>query len=834
MSKGYSFMLKLIQNSKFIFIAACALSWFSIESFAQTHLPELDGRKALLMDMGWRFHLGNAASAEKDFGFGPGWMFAKSGAKEGPLKTDFNDSSWRRVDLPHDWAVELDFVKDEAWQTGTRGFKPLGRDFPETSIGWYRKAFVIPSSEKGKRFELHFDGVFRDCIVWLNGHYLGNNLSGYSEFTYDITDVVGYNSENVVVVRVDATMNEGWFYEGAGIYRHVWLVEHASLHTPEYGTFVWSQIHDNDATVNIESTVINQAADSTHCSIEFSIEDEKGNTVASGTTASMMVGSFQRNTIVQKINIHKPLLWSIDEPHLYSLVSKIKSNDVVVDRTETTFGIRSLVFDKDRGFFLNGKRVEIKGVCCHQDHAGVGSALPDRLQYYRIEKLKAMGVNAYRTSHNPPTKELLEACDKLGMLVLDENRLLESSPEFIGQFERLILRDRNHPSVFLWSIGNEEWLIQGTEQAKNIALSLIRTQRNLDPSRTCTYAGNNGNQFEGINSVIPVRGFNYINNTNDVDAYHKEHPDQPLLGTEEASTVVTRGIYTTDSTRGYLQDYDLNRPPWGATAEQWWKFYSAREWLEGAFAWTGFDYRGEPTPFTWPCINSHFGIMDVCGFPKNHYYYYQAWWRDIDVLHISPHWNWQGQEGKIISVWCHSNCESVELFLNGKSLGRKEMENNSHLEWNVPYSPGKLEAHGIRNGKKIVDVVETTGEPTSILLTPDRSSIRADGEDLSIINISVIDKKGLEVPTADNEVQFSLLGKGKIIGVGNGDPSSHERDKCSENSWARKLFNGKCQIIVQASRQAGMLEVKATSQGLQTMNARVEMRQAEIRPFVSE
>jgi beta-galactosidase len=502
----------------------------------------------------------------------------------------------------------------------------------------------------------------------------------------------------------------------------------------------------------------------------------------------------------------------------------------VIDNRTTAFGIRTIRFDKDRGFFLNGKQVKIKGVCNHQDHAGVGSALPDRLQYFRIEKLKEMGANAYRASHNPPTNELLEACDRLGMLVIDENRLMGSSPELMDQFERLILRDRNHPSIIIWAIGNEEWSIHNTDVGKRLAQSLLRRQRELDPTRTSTYGADNRDRFDGINSVIPVRGFNYY--FTEIDKYKREHPEQPIIGTEMGSTYCTRGVYANDTARGYVSDYDLNKPRHGSTAEDWWKFFAAREWLAGGFVWTGFDYRGEPSPYSWPCINSHFGIMDMCGFPKNNYYYYQAWWSKRDVLHLAPHWNWKGKEGQPIDVWCQSNCESVELFLNGKSLGRKTMEANSHLEWKVPYEAGVLEARCVRSGKELIKRVETTGEPVSVKLTADRSTILADGEDVSVITVTAHDARGQEVPIADNLIRFEVSGPGKIIGVGNGDPSSHEADKYLDGNYQRRLFNGKCQIIVQATRHAGTVELKATSEGLRAATLQIGIQAYKPRPSV--
>ena len=509
----------------------------------------------------------------------------------------------------------------------------------------------------------------------------------------------------------------------------------------------------------------------------------------------------------------------------------MRSGGKTVDSVSTRFGIRTVRVDKDKGLFLNGKPVKIQGVCCHQDHAGVGSALPDYLQYYRIQLLKEMGVNSYRTSHNPPTPELLDACDSLGMLVLDETRLLNSGAEYGAEWEKLIPRDRNHPSVFMWSIGNEEWMIQTSTTGKRIAQNQILKQKELDPYRTCTYAANVGNTWYGVNEVIPVRGFNY--NLKGIDPYRKEHPDQPMMGTEMASTVSTRGIYKWDTVNAYVPDYDSVAPPWASTAEQWWKIAADREWYMGGFAWTGFDYRGEPTPFKWPNINSHFGIMDMCGFPKTVYYYYQSWWTDKDILHIAPHWNWPGREGQPIPVWVNSNADNVELFLNGKSLGKKDMPRNGHLEWMVNYAPGKLEAVAHKKGKTTTTIVQTTGQPYKILLTPSRTSMLADGKDAVVFTVTVVDKSGTEVPDAGNLLHFSVSGLAKIIGVGNGDPSSHEPDQYPDTGWQRKLFNGKCQVILQsvAPQQwnlndatglgKGSIRLVANGEGLQPASATI-------------
>ncbi len=513
------------------------------------------------------------------------------------------------------------------------------------------------------------------------------------------------------------------------------------------------------------------------------------------------------------------MLWSLENTHRYTAGVVVKSGAKTLDHATTRFGIRTITLDKDKGLFLNGKNIKIHGVNCHQDHAGVGSALPDYLQYYRIRALKEMGVNAYRTSHNAPTPELLEACDSLGILVMDENRLINSGPEYLRQWEQLIIRDRNHPSIFMWSIGNEEGYVQANSYGKRLAQSLLAKQRELDPTRTSTYGADLANVYTGINEVIPVRGFNY--RINGVDPYHKDHPDQPIIGTEMGSTVSTRGIYRKDTIAAYLPDEDSTYPWWANTAEQWWTRCVDRPWYLGGFIWTGFDYRGEPTPFQWPNISSHFGVMDACGFPKNIYYYYQSWWTDLDVLHISPHWNWKGKEGQPINVWVNSNADNVELFLNGKSLGKKDMPRNRHLEWDIAYAPGTLEAIAYKKGKKITTKIETTGDPTEVAFIPYKTTMLANGKDATVINVRVIDRQGRDVPDAGNEIQFSVSGDAQFIGVGNGDPSSHEPDRCLDGNWKRKLFNGKCQIILQSGSKESVLKVEARSNGLEQASTEI-------------
>jgi beta-galactosidase len=772
-------------------------------------------RKKINIDESWKFHFGNATHPEKDFNYGVANIFAKSGGAAGTaIDPRFKDSSWRTLDLPHDWAVDLPFVQSENEQVENHGFKPVGGLFPETSIGWYRKHFTIARADSGTRFQIQFDGMFRNAGIWINGIYLGMNLSGYIGVAYDITDFIRFDRDNVLVVRVDATQYEGWFYEGAGIYRHVWLNQFDNLHVTDGGLFVHSESSGKNAVVSIETTVENQGPAASACSVYAIIMDRAGNKIAQTKEQAMTLGEDEKGTVKQKITINDPRLWSLEDSYLYRVKTILVTNGHPVDAAETRFGIRTLRFDAAQGFFLNGKHVEIYGTNNHQDHAGLGSALPDYMQYYRIGLLKNMGANACRTSHNPPTPAFLDACDSLGMLVLDESRSLNSSPEYMSQFERMILRDRNHPSIFLWSIGNEEGWIHTNSIGKRITQTLIAKQRLLDPTRTCTYAADVGNIFTGVNEIIPIRSFNY--RQFDVAAYHRDHPTQPILGTEMGSTVTTRGIYEKDSIRAYVPDEDLTAPWWASRAETWWLLAAENPYWMGGFVWTGFDYRGEPTPFHWPNINSHFGLMDICGFPKNIYYYYQSWWTDKDVLHISPHWNWKDKRGKPIDVWVNTNADNVELFLNGKSQGKKDMPRNSHLTWSVNYEPGTLSAIAYKKGKKLTAKVETTGLPAEVVIAPNKTTLLADGTDVSVINVSVTDKEGREVPDADNMIRFSISGNGKIIGVGNGDPSSHEPDKCVEGAWQRSLFNGKCQVIVQSDKKSGLIKFEAQSVGLWT------------------
>jgi beta-galactosidase len=641
-----------------------------------------------------------------------------------------------------------------------------------------------------------------------------------------VTDFANYGGRNVLVVRVDATLGEGWFYEGAGIYRHVWLVKSHALHAPRSGLLVRAEPDGAGANVIVTTELLNEDGSARRCRIAASVLDAEGRQVAQ-TSAGAAVAAWGSASVESRMRIESAQLWSIETPHLYYLRTDVVLDGAVVDSIITPFGVRSIRFDPEQGFFLNGKAVKLKGVCCHQDHAGVGAALPDALQDFRIRKLKEMGVNAYRASHNPPTPELLDACDRLGMVVIDETRPMSSHPEGLSQLERLVRRDRNHPSVILWSIGNEEQAQQGTERGARIARTMKRLVNRLDPTRLVT-AAMDGAFGEGISPVLDVLGFNY--RTHLMEDYHRRFPNQPILGSETGSTVSSRGAYVRDNARHILPAYDREHPWWATTAEFWWNIVADRPYIAGGFIWTGFDYRGEPTPFNlWPSNSSYFGVMDLCGFPKDNFYYYQAWWTEQPVLHLFPHWNWAGKEGQEIEVWCHTNLDRVELYLNGAAVGARDVTRNRHVEWRVPYAPGVLEARGYKGGRLVLTHRrETTGAAARIVLSADRAQLSADGEDALVIAAEMQDARGRVVPTADNQIRFSLSGPAAVIGVGNGDPTSLEPDKAD----VRRAFNGLCMAIVQAERRAGEIVVRASSPGLVDGVLRIPCRRARLRPAI--
>lgn len=790
-------------------------------------------REKVLLNQDWRFAKGHAADPEKDFNYGRALSFSKIAFLQEstllnadqqsrlsiPHTEKFNDNNWEKISLPHDWGMALDYDQE---QFKVKGYRKLGGRSPENSVGWYRKTFT-PELVKGCRYTLEFEGIFRDAQVWMNGIYLGRGESGYVPLLFDVTECLNYEpgAENVISVRVDATHSELWSYEGAGIYRNVWLTRTAPVHVPQWGTFVTSEVEPEGgkARVKAQVEVTNQGGTSSDIIVKNIIIDDQGKEIAAAE-ATVLVKSLETEVTETYLTVPEARLWSLKTPVLYTLHTDIIIEGKTVDQYVTSFGIRNIRFDPDNGFFLNGERVQIQGVCCHQDHAGVGIAVPDRLNAWRIAKLKEFGVNAYRASHNPPTESVLNACDTLGMLVMDEMRVLSASDEGLSQMETIIRRDRNHPSVIIWCLGNEEPAIQGTEKGRMIVERMKAIQRKLDPTRLCT-AAMNGSWGEGFTYAVDVQGSNYFNIGN-IDEVHQKFPGLPCILTEEASTVTTRGIYKTEASKGFHQAYDRDHPGWGSTAQAWMRYVDARKYIAGAFVWTGFDYGGESVAHYWPGVVSHFGILDYCGFPKDAFWYYKAWWTDEPVLHILPHWNGIGADS--VDVHLYTNMDEAELFLNGKSLGKKQIDKYDIPAWRVKYVPGKLLAKGKKNGKTYTGMQETTGKPASLqLINETGSAIQSDGNDIAIITVKVLDAKGRVVPTAENDIHFEIR-NGKILGVGNGHPSSHEPDVFPEGSEVlRNAFGGYAQVILTGDRSGQPIELTAISNDLRKSQIVIEV-----------
>ena len=801
-------------------------------------------REQLLFDFGWKFRFGHLSDPARDLNFGLGTGdFAKTGEFTF-AKAGFDDANWRKLNLPHDWAVELPFVRDDVQSiaglpedgdkpTFLHGSKPLGRRFPETSVGWYRREFEIPASDAGRRISVEFDGAFRSVLIFVNGCFVGRNDNGYAPFGFDITDFLAVGGKNYIVARVDASFGDGWFYEGAGIYRHVWLTKTDALHLGKWDSTVRSTVKDNSATLALDSVVQNQGNKAETARVTWKIIDAAGKTVATAEAAPQSVAVDGCVSFTASATLANPALWSVDAPNLYSSIVTVEVDGVARDAERVGFGVRTVLFDAAKGLLLNGKSIKMQGTCNHQDHAGVGAAVPDQLGCFRLGVLRQMGCNAVRTSHNMPTPSWVDACDRMGMMMMCETRMMSSSPEGLAQLEVMVKRYRNSPSIIIWSVGNEENQLQEemAGQGAKIAGTMVRRVHELDPTRVVS-AAVNGDNKRGVSDAFDIIGFNY--NLKFPDAYHKLHPERAVYGSETSSAISTRGEYTTSRLRNVVNAYDAV-VPWGETAEEWWKFYGTRDWEAGGFAWTGFDYRGEPTPYGWPSINSQFGIVDMCGFPKDTFYYYKAWWGKEPSLHLFPHWNFEGREGDTIPVWVYSNMDEVELVVNGKSLGRQKVPYLGHVEWKAKYEPGVIEAHGYKAGKlALSEKRETTGAPASIRLTADRTEINADGEDVAVLTVEALDKQGRPVPTANNILAFKISGQGTLLGVGNGDPNCQESDK----EPRRSLFNGLAQVILQSTKRAGEIHIEAVKEGwdgseLTPCKLVVTTKAAEPRPAVS-
>ena len=795
---------------KIILSAICAAITF--EASAQSQ------RECINFDDSWQFAFGDASSPAKDFGCGTEYFNyltkAASIHNEGPYSPKFDASGWTIVDLPHDWVVDLPYAAEASH---SHGYKTVGYKYPETSVGWYRKTFTVPAEDYGKHLWLQFDGIFRDARVWVNGFYLGHEPSGYATQVYDISEYLNYGGENIVCVRADATLEEGWFYEGAGIYRHVWLNKADKLHVAPFGTFVYSEfavpysLRDEAgpdlsvASLNIETTIQNMGSATASYSLRHTLIDAAGNVAGTCESEGGLILAKDSHKTLGVIAVENPHLWSCEDPYLYKVMTEVYADGNLVDTYETTTGIRHIEFDNDRGFLLNGKVVKLKGVNMHQDHAGVGSGIPDALQEWRLMQLKKFGCNAYRSSHNPMTPALLDICDGLGILVIEENRLTGINKEHTDLLGRMIRRDRNHPSIILWSVGNEEWGLEWNEFGTRIAESMREYCHRFDPTRLMTVASSSG-----PNILIPadVAGYNYILQ-NPVEQHRANYPERCALGSEETTGCGTRGVYfeaPVGRERNAVEAGDgrmvaFNRYKHGPDSvynciERGWKFYAERDYLAGLFYWTGFDYRGEPNPMTFPATSSEFGILDYCGFPKDEAFYLKSWWTSEPVLHILPHWNLDGHEGEKVSVWVYSNCDEVQLTVNGKNLGRKKMPVNGHLEWDAVYKPGYVKAVGYKNGRKVMESrIETAGAPVEAVWTHEAVG------DIIVANVKMVDAKGRFVPTANCEVEFQTPSEEwKILGWGNGDPAfqyaerPHDKDA---DSIKIQTFNGYAQVIIQ-------------------------------------
>jgi len=766
------------------------------------------GRDTILLDADWRFHRGDIPFP-KVRGDSPTYESTKAGAARGAAAIKYDDSAWRGLDLPHDFVVEGPFDPDE---NPAQGYRPKG-------VAWYRRTLALDPADRGKHLELVFEGVAVNATVWVNGDVVAHSYSAYSAITVDLTAIAHYgDTPNVIAVRVDADPIEGWWYEGGGLYRHVWLVKRPPVHLVADGVYAHPRKRDDGRwIVPVEATVGSIADTAKAATLDVALLDPEGRVVARAQ-ASGSVAPLDTAVLRTELAVAAPRLWSVDDPALYSVRTRVLVDGQPADELVTPAGFRTQRFDPDKGFFLNDRPLKIQGVCIHQDHAGLGVALPDSIIEFRLRRLKALGCNAIRSSHNAPTKALLDAADRMGFLVMDENRIFNASPDYARLLSWLVRRDRNHPSVILWSVFNEEPL-QGTEAGYQLVRRMAKIVKDLDDTRPVT-AAISGGMFNPVNvtQAVDVVGFNY--QIKDYDRFHAAHPTLPLTSSEDTSAIMTRGEWATDMKRNLLAAYDDEFRPWGATHRAAWKAIAERPFLAGAFVWTGFDYRGEPQSFTWPTASSSFGIMDLCGFEKTAFYIHQSQWvHDRPVLHLVPHWNWAGREGQPIKVMAFTNCDTVELRLNGKLVSRQANDLYEGVTWQVPYAPGRLEAIGVTGGKVVARaVVETTGAPVALRLTPDRASLAGDGRDAAPIRVEAIDAKGRPVPTAQHAVRFAIEG-GRIIGLGNGDANSHE----PEQGDRRSLYNGLAQVIVQTRKggSGNVLAVTAQAQGLKPATARI-------------
>ena len=761
------------------------------------------------MDRDWRFFRGEPIDVgATNSTHSSDYASSKAGAARGPAGKVWGDSEWRLVDLPHDYYAESDMDADNRHSHGYR----------REDDAWYRKGFLLDESLADKEFMLVFEGTAVNAEFYVNGSLMARSYSAYSETAFNITDRVYFgNHPNVISVHINGHVTEGWWYEGAGIYRHVRLYVKDKLHIAHNGIFgkpVLKAGTKNSWNVEVETMLENNNYADRVAYVRSTVLDGERE-IISDTTKAINIGYSSKKPVNQVLPVSRPTRWDVDNPKLYTLkVEVLDESGEVIDAHSERIGFRTFHVDADKGFFLNGRRLVVMGTCNHQDHAGVGVALPDSVIYYRIKRLKEMGTNAYRCAHNLPNKEILDACDELGMIVMDENRRFESNDEILNNLDIMVRRDRNHPSVIFWSLFNEEPL-QNTEEGAKIYRRMKAHVRRLDDSRLITGAING--RMEGTGLEMDVTGINYTMNQyaladRALEKFHESYPNQPIIGSENNSAVTTRGCYKSDrDVAQVLANYDEEAVPWGNTVRVNWDFTVKHEWYAGFFIWTGFDYRGEPTPFRWPSVSSQFGIMDTCGFAKDSFYYNKACFDTKPMIHLLPHWNWK--KGEIVRVAAPSNCDEAELFLNGKSLGRNACDCINTPEWQVEFAPGRLLVKGYRNGKCVAKAEQrTAGKPYAVKLMPQMESVKNDGADTMIVNVAIVDKRGVICPMANNLVKFDIVGDGYVRGVGNGDPNSHELDCVPE----RRAYCGLCQVLVTSKLAAESIKLVATSLGLES------------------
>jgi beta-galactosidase len=796
--------------NKYFFIIVFILSAGNTDAQQNT-------RTKISFNKGWKFYLGDDANAKEE---------------------KFDDNKWRNLNLPHDWSIELPFDKDSP--TGNGGGALRG------GTGWYRKTFMMPASAKNKFVAITFDGVYRNSEVWINGHYLGKRPYGYSSFQYDLSPYIKYgNEKNVMAVRVDNSQqpNSRW-YSGSGIYRNVWLTTADKLHVPNWGTYVTTpEVSENLAIVALENKIENQYEEYKNYVVKSTVYDAGGKPI---TGAISKFNQQPKSTVglPVKFQIRNPILWTTEHPYLYKIVTEVLVNEKPVDSYETLFGIRYFVFDADKGFLLNGKSLKILGVCNHHDLGCLGTAINKSALRRQLQILKEMGCNGIRTSHNPPAPELLDLCDEMGFIVMDEafDMWKKEKTKYDyhldwDEWHKLdlvwqVIRDRNHPSVFIWSIGNEvseQWDKKdssGTIIAKELA-DIVRSQ---DTTRPVTAACNSPYPDNPLikSGALDLIGYNYQHNN--FPSFHERFPGKKFIGTETVSALQTRGHYDmpSDSIRRWpdrwdkplingnpdttCSAYDNCSAPWGSTHEETWKVLKKYDFLSGMYIWTGFDYIGEPTPYPWPARSSYFGIIDLAGFPKDVYYMYQSEWTNKTILHVFPHWNWK--TGDDVDVWAYyNNADEVELFLNGKSLGvKRKTGDDLHVWWRVKYEPGTIKAISRKNGKVVLTKeIKTAGKPAKIILSADRNKIKADGSDPSFITATIVDAQGNIVPDADNLIEFIAKGTGDVIATDNGLQTSLEPFKSNKH----KAFNGLCLAVVQSKEVKGQVIITAKAGGLQ-------------------